>query len=110
MNCIIIINTKLLKNHVDSIDFFANRVEQCNVSIGRNNQGNTREPGTSSHIKNLLLNLILGWNHLTKEQGIQNMKDQGLIDIGNARQINLLIELNNIKKMLYTNSSLLIRN
>ena len=90
------IKLKRLSDSSNRLDLLPDRIEQDARKLRQHMEGNTREPSTGSHIEEPTLGII---GQQTEEQRVKNMKNQSVAQIGDAREIDIGIDLLNIEQM-----------
>lgn len=90
------IKMKRLSDSSNRLDLLPYRIEQDSGTLCQHMEGNAREPSTGSHIKKQTIRLI---GKQTEEQRIKDMKHQSIVQIGDAREIDIGINLFNIEQV-----------
>lgn len=104
MNALDAFKPKLMNERINSINLLADRIEKHALATRKDMEGDPRESGTGSHIEE---SLRFDRKISRKGQGIDNMKNQSLMDILDTSEIHILINLLHIQKMLNTQSRLI---
>lgn len=84
------LKTKLSNEGVDRIDLLTHRVQENTLTGHKNTKRNAREPGACTQIKKTLR---FKRQHLRQRKRINNMQDKGVMNICNASEIHILVNL-----------------
>lgn len=84
------LKTKLSNEGVDRIDLLTHRVQENTLTGQKNTKRNAREPGSSTHIKKTLR---LKRQNLRQRERINDMQNKGVMNIRNASEIHVLVNL-----------------
>ncbi len=99
--------SKLLNNSIVGFDLLSNRIQERNLKFSAGSKRNTRKSSASTHIQNFS---FPGGKVRKKSERIKNMKYQSLVDIYDTRKVDVLIDLDNIQKVLQADLELLFGN
>ena len=81
----------------DNSHLLRNRVNEGARGSRADGKRNTREPTTSTYIDKL----IFCTDIRQKEQRVDEVKDDSLFDIGNGSDVDILVPLKDIEKVVY---------
>lgn len=99
------IEAELLNDCVHSVDLLPHRVKKVTRLTGNHAQRHTRKTSTGTHIhKRIHVSSDIG----NKRQRVDNMQHDGIIEIGDARQVDIGIHLVDVQQMLQAKSRLII--
>ncbi len=106
MNRINTVYTKSVDKRLNGIDLLANRIEKNPRPARGDSKRNPWEAGTGTHIEESPFRRSL--KRFKEQERIENVQNQGIVYIEDAREIHLLVRLDDKREVIETTTDLLI--